>query len=77
MVLQQRLDALKQQKTLTSAEKHEMQQLLDELSQAQGMSDPKGAMIHYYCNPPSGSTAPNPQYPTPPRCGGFTCLDNR
>jgi len=34
-----------------------MQQLLAELSLAQGMSDPKGAMIHYYCNPPSGSTS--------------------
>ncbi|MGB2662725.1 MAG: RHS repeat-associated core domain-containing protein [Candidatus Acidiferrum sp.] len=76
-ILQQRLDALRQQKTSTPAEMHEMQQLLDELSLAQGMSDPKGVMIHYYCNPPSGSTSPNPQYPTPPRCGGFSCLDNR
>jgi hypothetical protein len=76
-ILQQRLGDLSGQKTLTPAERHEMQQLMDELSLAQGMSDPKGVMIHYYCNPPSGSTSPSPQYPTPPRCSGFSCLDNR
>ncbi|HEY6385110.1 MAG TPA: RHS repeat-associated core domain-containing protein [Candidatus Acidoferrum sp.] len=74
-ILQQRIQQLQQQNTLTTAERQELQQLLDELSRALGLSDPKGFPIHYYCNPPSAS--PNPQYPTPPHCGGFTCLDNR
>ena len=74
-ILQQQIQQLQQQKTLTVAEKQELQQLLDELGRAQGLSNPKGPEIHYYCNPPSAS--PNPQYPTPPHCGGFSCLDNR
>jgi RHS repeat-associated protein len=65
-IIQQRLDDLRKQKTLTPAERHEMQQLIDELSLAQGMSDPKGAMIHYYCNPPSASTFPDPFNSPPP-----------
>jgi hypothetical protein len=65
-IIQQRLDDLRKQKTLPPAERHEMQQLIDELSLAQGMSDPKGAMIHYYCNPPSASTFPDPFNSPPP-----------
>jgi RHS repeat-associated protein len=74
-ILQQAIQQLQQQKTLTAAQGQELQQLLDELGRALALSDPKGIGIHYYCNPPSMS--PNPQYPTPPRCGGFSCLDNR
>jgi RHS repeat-associated protein len=75
-ILQQQIQQLEQQKTLTVAERQELQQLLDELGRAQGLSNPKGPEIHYYCNPPS---APSPGwgYPNPPPCSGFSCLDNR
>jgi len=58
-ILQQRISQLQQQKTLTAAEKQELQQLLDELGRAQGLSNPKGPEIHYYCNQPS-SKDPDP-----------------
>jgi hypothetical protein len=76
-ILQQRIQQLNQQKTLTLAEKQELQQLINELQRAQGASDPNGRWIHDYCLFSSAPTAPNPQYPTPPRCGGFSCLNNR
>jgi hypothetical protein len=65
-IIEQRLDDLRKQKTLSPAETHEMQQLIDELSLAQGMANPKGAMIHYYCNPPSAPTSPDPYNGFPP-----------
>lgn len=74
-ILQQGIQQLQQQKTLTAAERQQLQQLIDELGRALALSDPKGIEIHFYCNPPSAS--PNPQYPTPPRCGGFSCLENK
>ena len=62
-ILQQRINQLSQQKTLTVAEKQELQQLIDELSRAETLSDPKGIGIHFYCNPPS---SPSPSLPSPP-----------
>ena len=75
-ILQQRIQQLSQQKTLTLAEKQELQQLNDQLSQDQGLSDPNGIEIHVYCSP-APSASPSPQYPTPPPCVGFSCLNNR
>ena len=74
-ILQSRIRQLQQQNTLTLAEKQELQQLIDELSRALTLSDSKGIAIHYYCH--LSPAPPNPQYPTPPRCGGFSCLDNK
>jgi RHS repeat-associated protein len=52
-VLQQRIDEFRKQKTLSAAEKQELDQLIEELILAQGFSNPKGNAIHYYCHPPS------------------------
>jgi hypothetical protein len=76
-IIEERLGQLSQQKTLTAADQHEIQQLTDELKLAKGWADPKGFLIHAYCNPPSASTSPGWGYPNPPPCGGFSCLDNR
>jgi RHS repeat-associated protein len=57
-ILEQGIQQLQQQKTLTAAQKQELQQLSDELSRALALSDPKGIAIHYYCNPPSMCKAP-------------------
>jgi RHS repeat-associated protein len=63
-ILQQRIQQLQQQKTLTVAEKQELQQLTDELGRAQGLSDPKGIQIHYYCH--GSLSSPSPNLPSPP-----------
>jgi hypothetical protein len=76
-ILQQRIQQLNQQKTLTLVEKQELQQLINELKRAQGASDPNGSWIHDYCMFSSTPAPPAPQYPTPPHCAGFSCLDNR
>jgi hypothetical protein len=51
-VLQARIDELRRKKPLTAAEQQELQQLIDELGRAQGLSNPNGIEIHYYCHPP-------------------------
>jgi RHS repeat-associated protein len=76
-ILQQRINQLNQQKTLTVAERQELQQLINELERAKGASDPNGQWIHDYCLTSNLPTSPSPQYPNPPRCSGFSCLDNR
>jgi RHS repeat-associated protein len=76
-ILQQGIQQLNQQKTLTLAEKQELQQLTTELKRAEGASDPNGRWIQDYCQFSSMPSAPNPQYPTPPPCSGFSCLNNR
>ncbi len=55
-ILQRRISELRQRKTLTIAEQQELQQLIDELNRAEGLSNPKGIEIHYYCNPPSSAS---------------------
>jgi RHS repeat-associated protein len=62
-ILQQRINQLRQLKTLTAAEVQELQLLLDELDRAQGLSDPKGIQIHDYCRQPPD--------PTPTSINGF------
>jgi len=61
-ILQQRISQLQQQKTLTTAENQELQQLLDELGRAQGLSNPKGPEIHFYCKPSPRDPDPWPRY---------------
>jgi RHS repeat-associated protein len=76
-ILQQRINQPNQQKTLTLAERQELQQLIDELHRAEAASDASGRWIHDYCGG-SVPSPPAPQYPNPPRCpGGFSCLEIR
>lgn len=61
-ILQQRINQLRSQQTLTLAETQELQQLIQELEQAQGLSDPNGFMIRIYCNVSSSSPTPYPDH---------------
>ena len=61
-ILQQRIQQLRQQQTMTLAETQELQQLVQDLEQAQGLSDPNGLMIRVYCNVPSSSPTPYPKH---------------
>ena len=74
-ILQQRINQLNQQNTLTVAERQELQQLTNELERALGASDPNGRWIHDYCLFSSSPQLPSPQYPTPPPCSSFRQLD--
>jgi hypothetical protein len=60
--LQQRIQQLRQQQTMTLAETQELQQLVQELEQAQGLSDPNGLMMRVYCNVSSSSPTPYPKH---------------
>jgi RHS repeat-associated protein len=61
-ILQQRIQQLRQQQTMTLAETQELQQLVQELEQAQGLSDPNGLMMRVYCNVSSSSPTPYPKH---------------
>lgn len=41
------------------------------------LAELRSSTTSYYEQDGPGSTSPNPQYPTAPRCGGFSCLDDR
>jgi RHS repeat-associated protein len=67
-ILQQAINQLNQLKTLTLAQKQELQQLTNLLQRAQAASDPKGRWIHDYC---LFSSSPQSPSPTPPKTGGW------
>ena len=69
-ILQQGINQLNQQKTLTLAQRQELQQLISELQRAQGASDPKASWIHDYCLLGSSGQPPSPTQPKTWSWGG-------
>jgi len=68
-ILQQAINQLNQLKTLTLAQKQELQQLTNLLQRDQAASDPKGRWIHDYCEF-SSSQSPSPTQPKTDGWGG-------